>query len=185
MKIRTFFSSVGSNGIYRWHAGACIYDKVFRVNCQGELWSLPKDKKLEKPNQLPCSDDFLLAPKGITHRALFSVVGGDSVFSGSEDCCIRSWNIEAPRESRVLCGWEDPMTVAAYDFKYHKRIQGESSRNLCLVEEFSNVRLNAADKKVTATRGHKDCILDMIAVRAPHSTYLLSCSRDGAVKVWK
>ena len=190
-----FFASVGDE-IFRWNAGSSIYDKVYHKVDKNQLWQKPDlNGSFVSPMEYfnssslsQCSFSSSSSPSCEFH-SLFSFPGSNFFLSGAEDCCIRAWDINRPKDSKLLCGWNAPGYSSAYDFKEYDLHIGESSRKLCLVEEYvhENTLSSCDNLKNTpkATTGHKDAILDISAINYAGTEYLLSASRDGEIKIWR
>mmetsp|Transcript_13539 Transcript_13539/g.25509 ORF Transcript_13539/g.25509 Transcript_13539/m.25509 type:complete len:1228 (+) Transcript_13539:17-3700(+) len=128
-------------------------------------------------------------------KVLCPMYGGSSVpyvVSGSSDAIIRYWDLRNPRSSKV---------VAMQDFKsnYSDQLLGDvrvvqekewfsQPSHSHQFSQFSSVgMLRSADKEeafVTRKYLHSDDINDLAFIQGT-STYLMSGSRDGSVRLWR
>jgi hypothetical protein len=83
-----------------------------------------------------------------------------------------------------LISWSPVLIV--YRPKYTSYLQGIGPEPITIFQEQANLSRVAAEEKRTLQPSfhHSDSILDLKMIEMPHKM-LISCSRDGIVKVWK
>lgn len=128
-------------------------------------------------------------------KLLCPVYGGSSVpfvITGSSDAIIRYWDLRSPRSSKVVA-MQDFMSNYSDQLLGDVRVVQEKEwfsqpKPSSQFSQFSSVgMLRSAEREeafVTRKYLHSDEINDLAFVQGS-STYLMSASRDGSVRLWR
>jgi len=147
----------------------------------------PKIVSLYDPsffNYDPTSAPSIVRQKGYTPVESFRAMLTDRssfVITGGTDSTIRFWDVKDPKNSYIISGPKREHKMPIYANLYNK----ESHIEL-LQENWKEI--SGSNDKIPLLKSidthHTDAILDLKLLESPHNM-LVSCSRDGVIKVWK
>ncbi|KAK4765561.1 hypothetical protein SAY86_026651 [Trapa natans] len=194
------YVAAGCNEISLWNAenGSCHQVlKVSNYDGEGEASDIPS--ALAKPPNKSNSridlrrnvnpkyrvDELNEPPPRLPGiRSLLPLPGGD-LLTGGTDLRVRRWNHKSPEQNYCVCG--PNVKGAGNDFYETRSCSGvqvvQETRRRPLTTKLTAKTVIAA--AATDSAGcHRDSILSLASVKL-NQRFLLSSSRDGAVKVWK
>ncbi|GLJ26656.1 hypothetical protein SUGI_0518430 [Cryptomeria japonica] len=196
------YVAAGINEVALWNAkdGSC--QKVFRLPCSEAVADVSEiPAALARSSQSTLKSGVALRSKRMANskygvdelneppprlpgiRSLLPLSGGD-LLTGGTDLRIRLWNHFRPERSYCVCGPPIKKTAGEeyYDTRSVHGVQVVQETNRHSIKLTSKASLAAA---ATDSAGcHRDSILSMASIQL-NQKFLISSSRDGAVKVWK
>jgi len=115
----------------------------------------------------------------------------DTVFTGSNDCCMRLWETTPISDTQIpqsytVCGPGNSVKEQYSAMRMECSVVQQASSALPTAASGSGLSQSSGSRPVMPDthRCHHDAILDIAAVEQP-TPKILTAGRDGVIKVWK
>jgi len=185
------YSASGNNEVDVWDIESGTCKQLFRVAVSEDAAPTAKIEPKPSPHALDFGPEDLKQlvesdESSPSVRALLSPLDCPYLITAGTDRRIRFWNISDASKSHTICGLPPEQT------EFPPVYSSKNSEGTEIYQESSNPDIQQgkqnANNKVTGrmkvSTHHHAAILDLELLELPHRM-LLSCSRDGVVKVWK
>lgn len=179
------FSTSGINNEFSvWDVEFGICKQFFRILPTEENPPISSLNPVNIPNTFDYRIEEIEQPI-ISHthgiKAIYNPVNVPYVITGGDDKRIRYWDLENVNNSYTICGLHSNYIIP----QYNSYIQD----SITIYQEFPTYNSNLEQKGMIKGQNlpsviHHESILDIQCIEIPHKM-LISCSRDGIIKVWK